>query len=63
MSKWTPIEGHNHDGDYGGIIAEKMLRLMTEKMEVRHLYFKINLKNCSLQGLYFDCILLGIFFS
>ena len=52
LSKWTNIEDHTHEGDYGSIIAEKMFRKMTEKLEVRMLFFY-----------YFKNILVGLYFN
>ena len=42
LAKWTNLEDHNHSGDYGGVIAEKMLPEMTQKLEIN-----LNLLNIS----------------
>ena len=42
LAKWTNLEGHNNSGDYGGVIAEKMLLEMTQHLEVN-----LNLWNIS----------------
>ena len=42
LAKRTNLEDHNHSGDYGGVIAEKMLLEMTQHLEVN-----LNLWNIS----------------
>ena len=34
LSKWDPLEYHNHEGDLSGVVAEKFFMEMAAKVEV-----------------------------